>query len=118
MKNSMRTVCIVYSVFLFLVTLSGAGFSEEKTGEALFKANCAPCHPDGGNILNPKKTLSRKDREANNIVTAADIINKMRNPGPVPTHPQEWSGMKMFDKYKISDDEAQKIAEYVLTTFK
>jgi len=118
MRNSMRTVCIVCSVFLFLVTLTGTGFSEEKTGEALFKANCASCHPDGGNILNQKKTLSRKDREANNIITAADIINKMRNPGPVPTHPQEWAGMKMFDKYKISDDEAQKIAEYILTTFK
>jgi hypothetical protein len=65
-----------------------------------------------------KKTLSKKDREANNILTAADIIAKMRNPGPAPTHPQEWSGMKMFDKYKISDNEAQKIAEYILTTFK
>ena len=117
MRNSMRTVCIVSSVFLILFSLTGTGFPEEKTGEALFKVNCASCHPQGGNILNPKKTLSRKDREANNISSAADIINKMRNPGPVPTHPQEWAGMKMFDKDKISDDEAQKIAEYILTTF-
>ena len=118
MRNYMKTVFIVASVFLFLVSLTGTGFPEEKTGEALFKANCASCHPQGGNILNPKKTLSRKDREANKIITADDIINKMRNPGPVPTHPQVWAGMKMFDKYKISDDEAQKIAEYILTTFK
>jgi len=118
MRNSMRMVFMVCSVFLSVVFLTGTGFPEEKTGEALFKANCASCHPDGGNILNPKKTLSKKDREANNILTAADIITKMRNPGPAPTHPQEWSGMKMFDKYKISDNEAQKIAEYILTTFK
>ena len=118
MRNSMRMVFMVCSVFLSVVFLTGIGFPEEKTGEALFKANCASCHPDGGNILNPKKTLSKKDREANNIVTAADIINKMRNPGPVPTHPQEWAGMKMFDKYNIPDDEAQKIAEYILATFK
>ena len=118
MSNSMRMVCIVSSVFLFLVSLTGTGFPEEKTGEVLFKANCSSCHPQGGNILNPKKTLSRKDREANNIISAADIINKMRNPGPVPTHPQEWAGMKMFDKYNIPDDEAQKIAEYILATFK
>ena len=117
MRNFMRTVCIVSSVFLFLLSLTGTVFPEEKTGEALFKVNCASCHPQGGNILNPKKTLSRKDREANNITSAADIIDKMRNPGPVPTHPQEWAGMKMFDKDKISDDEAQKIAEYILTTF-
>jgi len=113
----MRKFFIVCSFFLSLVSLTGTGFPEEKTGEALFKVNCASCHPQGGNILNPKKTLSRKDREANNIISAADIINKMRNPGPVPTHPQEWAGMKMFDKDKISDDEAQKIAEYILTTF-
>jgi cytochrome c6 len=118
MRNSIRTGWLVCSVVLFIISLTGTGFPEEKTGEALFKANCASCHPDGGNILNPKKTLSRKDREANNIITAADIINKMRNPGPAPTHPQELAGMKMFDKNKITDDEAQKIAEYILTTFK
>ena len=117
MRNSIRTACIASSVILFLISLTGIGFPDEQTGEILFKANCASCHPQGGNILNPKKTLSRKDREANNITSAADIINKMRNPGPVPTHPQEWAGMKMFDKDKISDDEAQKIAEYILTTF-
>ncbi|NJD55577.1 MAG: c-type cytochrome [Nitrospirae bacterium] len=118
MRNHLRMVCAVCSVILLLVFLTETGFSEEKTGEALFMAHCASCHSNGGNILNPKKTLSRKDREANNIITAADIINKMRNPGPAPTHPQELAGMKMFDKYKISDDEAQKIAEYILTTFK
>ncbi|MDA8433506.1 MAG: c-type cytochrome [Nitrospiraceae bacterium] len=89
----------------------------QDTGEALFKANCSPCHPDGGNILNSKKTLHKKDREAHNIRTAADIVRKMRNPGPVPTHPQEWAGMKMFDKNKISDEDALKIADYILKTF-
>ncbi len=118
MNTFMKTGCILCAVFLSLFFITRNGFPEEKTGEALFKANCASCHPEGGNILNSRKTLSKKDREANNIVTAADIINKMRNPGPVPTHPQDWAGMKMFDKDKLSDDEAQKIAEYILTTFK
>ena len=117
-RTTMKTIVIACSAFLFVVSLTGTGFSAEKTGEALFKANCASCHPNGGNILNPKKTLSKKDREANKIVTAADIISKMRNPGPVPDHPQDWAGMKMFDKNKITDDMAQKIAEYILTTFK
>jgi len=117
-RTTMKTIVVACSAFLFVVSLTGIGFSEEKTGEALFKANCASCHPNGGNILNAKKTLSKKDREANNIVTAADIIKKMRNPGPVPDHPQDWAGMKMFDKNKISDDMAQKIAEYILKTFK
>jgi cytochrome c6 len=103
---------------LFLVSFSAKEVPAEDAGEALFKANCSSCHPDGGNILNRKKTLHRADREANNIVTAEDIIKKMRNPGPAPTHPQEWSGMKMFDKDKISDDDALKIANYILQTFR
>ena len=117
MKGLKRSF-VFCAVCIFLVSFAGIGGSAEKSGDMLFKENCASCHPNGGNILNSQKTLSKKDREANNIVTAADIIKKMRNPGPAPTHPQEWAGMKMFDKYKISDDDAQKIADYILKTFK
>lgn len=87
--------------------------AEEKTkkisGEAEFKEHCSVCHPDGGNIVNPAKTLHKKDRDANGIKKPADIISKMRNPGP---------GMTQFDKNTISDTEAQAIAEYILKTFK
>lgn len=107
------TSCLVLSIILSSFAASG-----QDLGESLFKKNCSPCHPDGGNILNPKKTLHKKDREANGIKTAGDIVNKMRNPGPVPTHPQEWAGMKMFDKDKISDEDALEIADYILKTFK
>ena len=110
---------LAVSLPLFIISLSAKGASAaEETGEALFKANCSACHPDGDNILNRKKTLRKADREANNIFTADDIILKMRNPGPAPTHPQEWAGMKMFDKDKISDEDALKIANYILETFK
>ncbi len=108
---------LAVSLPLFFLTLLVKGASAEETGEALFRSNCASCHPDGDNILNPKKTLRKTDREANKIVTAEDIVQKMRNPGPAPTHPQEWAGMKMFDKNKISDDDALKIANYILKTF-
>lgn len=103
-------------VFLASFSVKGASAAGD-TGESLFKANCSACHPDGDNILNHKKTLHKADREANNIFTAKDIIKKMRNPGPAPTHPQEWAGMKMFDKDKISDEDALKIANYILQTF-
>ena len=119
MRVSRRIILslFVLSLFFFLVSPSGRGVLAEKSGEALFKDNCSPCHPDGGNILNPNKTLYRKDREANNIRTAEDIVKKMRSPGPAPTHPQKWAGMTMFDATKISDDEALKIADYILKTF-
>lgn len=77
-------------------------------GEQLFKRHCAVCHPDGGNIINPKKTLHKEDREKNNIKTPDDIIRTMRNPGP---------GMTMFDRNLIPDNNAHEIAEYILKTW-
>jgi len=105
-----------------LICSCSSVFAAEKapeggSGAALFQWNCAPCHPEGGNILNPQKTLRKKDLDANNITTAADIIKKMRNPGPFPTHPQDWAGMRMFDERTISDRDAHAIADYILSTF-
>lgn len=84
-------------------------FGEGKSGEALFKQHCAVCHPDGSNIMNPKKTLHKKDRDANNVRTESDIVKIMRNPGP---------GMTKFDGKMISDAEAKEIASYVMKVFK
>jgi cytochrome c6 len=105
------------AVFLLSSSLSAKDAPAGRSGEELFKEHCAACHVNGGNILSPQKTLSRKDREANNIKSADDIVRKMRNPGPFPTHPQEWAGMKMFDQKTVSDDDARKIADYILKTF-
>jgi len=82
--------------------------AEAKTGEALFKQYCTVCHLDGGNAINPEKTLHRRNREENGIKTAEDIIRNMRNPGP---------GMTKFDEETIPDADAKAIAEYVLNTF-
>lgn len=81
---------------------------EAQTGEALFMQHCAACHADGGNTINPKKTLHRSNREENGIKTAEDIIRTMRDPGP---------GMNRFDETTIPDRDARAIAEYVLKTF-
>jgi len=97
------------------VMIAGGSIAAEKkqakkiSGAAEFKEHCAACHPAGGNIVNPAKTLHSKDLKANGVKNAADIIGKMRNPGP---------GMTKFDKNTIPDKEAKAIADYVLKTFK
>ena len=78
-------------------------------GKKEFQEHCAECHVNGGNMIKPDKTLSKKDREANGVKTAKDIIGTMRNPGP---------GMTKFDKKTISDREARAIADYIIKTFK
>ncbi len=104
-------VLIAAASMVCLYGINNPAGAKEKgmSGEAAFKEHCSMCHPDGGNIVNPKKTLHKSDREANNVKTAADIMGKMRNPGP---------GMTKFDKKTIPDAEAKKIAEYILKTFK
>ncbi len=105
-KETVGTLILVGSLLCAIVFPAVA--SSEKSGEALFKANCAVCHPEGSNIVNPAKTLHKKDREANNVKTVNDIIQRMRKPGP---------GMTQFDQKTIPDKEAREIAEYVLKTF-
>ncbi len=90
------------------ISIIASGAFAENVGEKKFKENCAVCHPNGKNIINPNKPLHKKDREANKVKTAADIIKLMRNPGP---------GMTKFDEKTISDKDAKAIAAYVLKTF-
>jgi cytochrome c6 len=111
---TMKKGLIASVALLAACSFATAGFADTKKGEKIdgakeFKEHCAVCHPDGGNIVNPKKTLSKKDREANGIKTVKDIIKNMRNPGP---------GMTKFDEKTISDKEAKAIADYILKTFK
>jgi cytochrome c6 len=83
--------------------------AQEDIGETLFNDNCVVCHPGGGNVINPQKTLHSGDLNANNITKREDIVAIMRTPGP---------GMSKFDNDKIPDHFAEKIAEYILKTFK
>ena len=90
------------------IIFSGAVLGADQPGEALFKQHCAVCHENGGNIMNAKKTLHKKEREASGVKTAADIVKLMRTPG---------AGMTKFDEKTISDKDAKKIAEYILKKY-
>ncbi|HLO25568.1 MAG TPA: c-type cytochrome [Geobacteraceae bacterium] len=110
MKKSLMVVTALAGICLFVT----AGFADTRKGQKIdgkkeFQEHCAECHVNGGNMIKPDKTLSKKDREANGVKTAKDIIGKMRNPGP---------GMTKFDKKTVSDKEAKAIADYIIKTFK
>jgi len=97
-------------VALLIIGLFSASLSiASPEGGLLFQKYCAFCHPDGGNIITPEKTLDQKTLMANGIKSAEDIIAKMRKPGP---------GMTKFDDKAIPESEAREIAEYILTTFR
>ena len=95
---------------LFLSCIQGGGaIPRTSAGEEGFVAHCRVCHAKGGNVLNRAKALRHADLVKNGITTAADIVRKMRNPGPK---------MTKFDESVIPDKTAYAIADYVLETFK
>ena len=108
----MKKIVIAAAVVLIIVCMAVAVFAQKSAGnsygETKFKQMCAVCHPGGGNIVNPKKTLHKKDREANNIKTVKDIMRLVRKPGP---------GMTIFNEQSLSDKDAKAIAKYVIATF-
>ena len=99
----------IFAAGMTLVVTGGPAAAAGQSGETLFKQHCAGCHPNGGNILTAQKSLSKKDREANNVRTKDDIVKLMRNPGP---------GMSKFDPKLIPDKDAHTIAGYIINTFK
>lgn len=109
MKKVLGGAILGIGVCLFVMKGFAAEPTEEEPGKAEFNEHCVVCHPGGGNVFSPQKTLHKKDMEANNVKTSEDIIKIMRNPGP---------GMTKFDESTISDKAAKEIAEYIMKTFK
>ena len=95
MKQISKSVALL-SVALFAATSFAA------TGEEVFKAKCAACHPNGGNIMNPKETLK-------GIKDPKKITAKIRKGG---------GGMTAFDAKAVSDADAKAVADYIIKTFK
>jgi cytochrome c6 len=109
MKKILAVCIVTLTVFMFAVVSFAKEAEIGKSGEALFKQKCSICHPDGGNVMNAKKTLHKADLAANKVKTPADVVKLMRKPG---------AGMPAIDIKTISDADAKKIAEYIFSTFK
>jgi len=107
-KNEMVVLMTVCTMSVLFAVAAGAAV-KMLPGEQAFVKHCAVCHKDGGNIINPARTLQKRILATNGVKTPADIIRNMRNPGPAMTR---------FDKETIDDKTAQAIAEYILKTFK
>jgi len=98
----MKKGIILATLVLATTMLSSVASAAPVSGEAVFKAKCASCHPDGGNIINPKETLK-------GIKDPKKITAKIRKGG---------GGMTAFDAKAVSDADAKAVADYIIKTFK
>jgi cytochrome c6 len=99
-------LAMLVSFVCALVGVSCAATAQ--VGKKGFEKHCAVCHPEGGNVINPAKTLKKSSLAANGITSVKDIVGIMRHPGP---------GMTSFGTNVIPDSEAREIAGYILKTF-
>jgi cytochrome c6 len=93
---------LLATLVLTTALLASAASAATAGGEAIFKAKCAACHPNGGNIINPKTTLK-------GIKDPKKITGKIRKGG---------GGMTAFDAKAVSDADANAVADYIIKTFK
>jgi len=98
MKKLLLALAITVSINMLSIVVLAA----ETGGEAIFKSNCSSCHPNGGNLMKPSKSLKR-------IKNPGKIIRKVRNGG---------GGMPSFDAKTISEAEVGQLADYIIKTFK
>jgi len=70
----------------------------------IFDQYCASCHSNGGNIMNPEKTLSQEHLTKNGIDNVGSI-SALVTTGKAP--------MPAFGK-QLSDEEVAEVANYVL----
>jgi cytochrome c6 len=98
----MRNRIVMATALLSICLMSTASFAAGNSGEAIFKAKCAACHPDGGNIMKPNETIK-------GIKDAKKILKQVRKGG---------GGMPAFDAKTISDADAKQLADYIIKTFK
>ena len=98
----MKKGIILATLVLTTALLASAASAATAGGEAIFKAKCASCHPDGGNIMKPAATLK-------GIRDSKKITGKIRKGG---------GGMPVYDDKAISDADAKQLADYIIKTFK
>lgn len=99
---------------LSMSVIAAPAFCEAKKadkvdGKAKFEQMCAACHPKGGNVMKPEKSLGKKSLASRGIKTEKDVVAKIRKPGP---------GMTAFDAKTLPENEANAVAKYILATFK
>jgi mono/diheme cytochrome c family protein len=90
----------------------GGGSTLSRTpaaGSAIFRASCASCHRNGGNVVTPNLPL-KGSRKLVDFKTFLDFIRQ-------PTMPDGSKGaMPAFSKTNISDQQAQPLYKFITET--
>ena len=79
-----------------------------EAGKVVFEANCAACHANGNNVINPEKTLKLDILQINGKDTISAITTQVT---------QGYGAMPAFGG-RLSEEEITSVANYVLNQAK
>ena len=95
--------CSLIAIAVLLVA-SVASLADPINSEAVFTANCAGCHPNGGNIIRRGKNLKLKALQRNHVATI-DAVEELVTYGK--------GSMSAFGD-RLTPAEVTAVAKYVL----
>jgi len=81
-----------------------AGAGGAAAGSEIFASNCASCHPNGGNVINPNLPV-RGAPQLGSYASFRTLVRQGR--GPMPSFPSS----------RISDSQLQELYRYVLSAY-
>ena len=99
------TIIAIAIIFFFIPTASAIAISTDlDNGAAVFKANCAGCHINGGNIVRRGKNLKLKTLHKRHVDTQEAIATLVTN------------GKGLMSAYgdKLTSEEIANVSAYVL----
>jgi cytochrome c6 len=107
MKKSLLSTLISFSIVLLF---SNSGISDSSLtgdpskGETIFTGNCAACHANGKNVLQPEKTLEKEVLETNGMYSIDAIVTQVTNGK---------NAMPAFGG-RLSQEDIENVASFVL----
>lgn len=103
MKRILSAILAIIPIFSILLT-TPAFAADAAAGAQVFSANCAACHAGGQNLVNPAKTLSKADLDANGMHSSDAITTQVTNGK---------NAMPAFGG-RLSADQIDNVAAYVM----
>ena len=79
MQKIIATVIIFIALFTINASALAAPVGDLDSGAAVFKANCAGCHVNGGNIVRRGKNLKMKALHRNKVDTHEAVVSLVTN---------------------------------------
>ena len=104
MQKIIATVVVVIALFTINASVLAAPMGDLDSGAAVFKANCAGCHVNGGNIVRRGKNLKIKALHKNKVDTHEAVVSLVTN------------GKGIMSAYgdKLTPEEISEVSTYVL----